>query len=343
MFIELPTAPGALRRTTPMVHATITHEQLFTVMGENLLFQTNTPLLLAAAQDAFGRFPPVHDPNQQPLVLQLFVHDKGESLSSMVYPKAVYHTMGHLFYFNLGAENTIVVDLAQGYGFGYVTPAVASNCAFVRYTFIETAAYAMLGLARNFVAIHAACVVKDGVSVMIQGKAGAGKSTLAFACLRRGFQVLSEDVVQVKVTPSALRLWGTPWKFHLLADSLRFFPELADHQLAMQVNGEWKVEVELDALFPGSTLTQARPGPIVFLERATGDRPTGYERLGLAEARQLFDVVWAWSIGWTEEYEQGLAGLLDKGSYRLCMNGTPWEAVDALEALIAEWKAGCKA
>jgi hypothetical protein len=174
---------------------------------------------------------------------------------------------------------------------------------------------------------------------MIQAKAGVGKSTLAFACLHRGFQVLTEDVVQVKVTPNALHLWGTPWKFHLLADSLRFFPKLADQQLHMQVNGEWKVEIELDALFPGSTVTQAPPGPVVFLERAVGDHPTRYQRLNLSEARQLFDVVWTWSIGWTDEYEQSLAQLLDQGSYRLSMNGTPWEAVDALEALIAEWKA----
>jgi hypothetical protein len=34
-----------------------THQRLYCPMGEPLLFQTNSPVLLQAADDAFGRFP----------------------------------------------------------------------------------------------------------------------------------------------------------------------------------------------------------------------------------------------------------------------------------------------
>jgi hypothetical protein len=247
--------------------------------------------------------------------------------------------MGHLFYLNVGGDNTIIVDMQQGYALGFVTPAMASDRVFVRATFVETAAFAMLGMSRDFVAVHAACVVKDGVSVMIQGKAGVGKSTLAFACLRQGYHVLAEDVVQVKVGQTGLRLWGMPWKFHLLADSLRFFPEVNRYPLHMQVNGEWKVEVELNDLFPNATTTNAAPGIIVLLERATSEQPTGYCPLSREEARRTFDVVWSWEVGWKADYERALNQLLTQGGYRLYMNGTPDEAVVALNALVAEWKA----
>jgi hypothetical protein len=308
-------------------------------MGEPLLFQTNWPALLQAAQDVFGRFPPAES-NAPPLCLQLFVREVAASphdtrvADSRVYPKPVYQTAGHLFYLTVGAENTITVDLERGYACGFITPRLAQDRRFVQHTFIEAAALAMLGLAREFVAVHAACVVKQGRSILIQAPAGVGKTTLALACVKRGFQLLAEDVVQVKLAPAGPQLWGVPWKLHLLADSLRFFPELGHRPSAQQVNGEWKVPVDLETHFPGSTITQARPDLVVFLERATGRVPTGYTPITLAEAAARFEVVWSWVQGWQERYDVALRQLLAQGSYRLIMNGTPWEAVDALEALL---------
>jgi hypothetical protein len=95
------------------------------------------------------------------------------------------------------------------------------------------------------------------------------------------------------------------------------------------------LEVELDRLFPHAPVTHAGPGLVVFLERAGGKQPTHIQPLDLAEAQQRFDVVWSWEHGWKEEYEHALSQLLAQGSYRLLMNGTPWEAVEALEGLIA--------
>jgi hypothetical protein len=338
MFIHVPTAPGALRRTTAITRPPVTHQQTLNVMGEALLFQTNHADLLAAAVEAFARYPNP-PPCDQPLVMQLFVDDPHISRTQgQPHPKPVFHAVGHLLYLTVGGDNTVVVDLQRGYVMGFVTPAVAADRAFVRSTFVETAALAMLGLARDFVPVHAACVVKDGVSLLIHGKAGVGKSTLAFACLRHGFRVLAEDVVHIKVGQRELRLWGAPWTFHLLSDSLRFFPEATHYPLHQQINGEWKIKVELDNLFPAATLTNAAPGLVVLLERATGNQPTGYRPLSVEEARAAFEVVWSWEIGWKAEYEVALSHLLTQGAYRLYMNGTPDEAVAVLVELIAEWK-----
>jgi hypothetical protein len=130
-----------------------------------------------------------------------------------------------------------------------------------------------------------------------------------------------------------------PWKFHLLRDSLQFFPELAAEPLHMQVNGEWKIEVELDDHFPGATVTHAKPGPIVLLERGAAPS-TMVEALTPAAARQAFDVIWSWTEGWKEQYERQIGRLLEGHVYRLHMNGSPFEAVDALDALVAQYQ--CK-
>jgi len=57
------------------------------------------------------------------------------------------------------------------------------------------------------------------------------------------------------------------------------------------------------------------------------------------EALERFEVVWPWWVGWTEEMERQVPRLLARGSYRLHMNGSPDQAVNALDALLAEWRA----
>jgi hypothetical protein len=127
-----------------------------------------------------------------------------------------------------------------------------------------------------------------------------------------------------------------PWKLHLLPDSKRFFPELAGEQPRLQINGEWKLEIEPERFYPGSTTTNAGLGLVVFLERGVEGGPTSFEPVPLAQARQEFDLVWPWWVGWTEEMERQVGRLLEGGVYRLRVNGSPDEAVDALDALLEQ-------
>jgi hypothetical protein len=58
MLFEVPTPPGALRRTASLPHHQPTRQQLFTFMGEQIRVQTNSAAVLEAARLAFDRFPP---------------------------------------------------------------------------------------------------------------------------------------------------------------------------------------------------------------------------------------------------------------------------------------------
>jgi hypothetical protein len=316
-----------------------THQRLYFPMGESLLFQTNSQILLQAADDAFGRFPRRSGEGASPLVLRCFVHD-GEPEHERQYaverPRPIYRTQGHLFYISAGAGNTVVADLTQGYAFGFLTPQIASDLAFVRYVFLQGMGFAMLSTARQYIGVHAACVVKEEMSFILQGSSGAGKSTTAYACARRGYQVLTEDGLLIKIRPGGVRLWGAPWKLHLLPESKRFFPELERERPRLQMNGEWKLELELDTLIPGSTTTDAASGLVLFLERGGSAGATRIEPVPLAEALDEFHLVWPWSMGWTEEMEQQLADLLEGKTYRLYVNGSPDQVVDLLDELLAE-------
>src|SRR6185369_6548608 len=143
--------------------------------------------------------------------------------------------------------------------------ATARDEPVVRYTFIESMALSLLARSRGYFVLHAAGVVRGERGMALMGPAGAGKSTLTMACARRGFGVFAEDAIFVRVRPVGLEWWGMPWVQRLLPDARTLFPELAGLPDRTRPNGESKIDVELDTLYPGRAVPCAAPGLIVLL------------------------------------------------------------------------------
>ena len=315
-----------IRRDPQLPTLVPTIEAHFGLMAEPLLFRTNDPLLLAAAERAYGRFA-VPD-GGVPLEVRLLVDAKGPPADfdpRQLRPRV----QAHLHTINLDARNHAVVDLERGVAVGTVTPEVARDADFVRYAFVEAMGLSMLGRARGYVAIHASAVVHRGRATILQGPAGAGKSTLAMACARLGFGVLAEDVVFARWAGTGVELWGAPWIQRLLPDAVDHFAELAGVVPRLQVNGEHKIEIDLEHLRPGAAQPSAPAGAVVLLARGSGGS-TRIETLGTAEAAAAFEVLWPWGDGWSAGHERIVRTLLDDGVARLHMNGTPEQAAEAL-------------
>lgn len=184
-------------------------------------------------------------------------------------------------------------------------------------------------LAQNdLMAAHGSAVVRDGRAILLRGPSGSGKTTLAYAAARSRFQALAEDVVWIDLRAGLWR--GIPWFFHLLPDASRLFPELAGLPAAWESAGKIKLEVDLDTIRPGSTVTEARPGPVVLLERAAAN---GLEPLGSAEALEL----WRRCPAGTEEsfpgYGRRVEEILKDGAWRLWLGPDLDGALDLLETL----------
>jgi hypothetical protein len=328
----------------------------FGLFAERLELRTNDHRVLAAAAASFGRFEITA--GGRPLVVRLVVGDgdtatgHARGVDAPSEPPAaldarglVHRTAGHLLLISLGPAGEAVVDVASGYAMGTVSTAIAAKPGLLRYAFIEAMAQAMLTGGCGYVPIHASCIVRDGVGIILQGPAGAGKSTLALACARRGWGLLAEDVVFARPVAGAaaadggddrgsIELWGIPWTQRLLPDAPRFFPELLDAKVRLQANGEHKLEVDLDELSPGAAIPRAAAGPVALLARDSGG-PTRAEWLSARDAPAEIEVLWPWEGGWTDAHDRTAARLLDGGVLRLHLNGTPDEAVDALEAALA--------
>ncbi len=86
-----------------------------------------------------------------------------------------------------------------------VAPALGAEASACR-AFVFGVVTAILCQRRGLLPLHACCVGLDGpegpVAVAFAGRSGIGKSTLAAAFLRRGLQILADDVTVLEATPT---------------------------------------------------------------------------------------------------------------------------------------------
>jgi hypothetical protein len=342
----------------------------FLPMGLLLELITNSPRILAAAERCFGGYGRPEAARAVDLGLRLYEHapedleagerhggragsDKGSAASAsgtgrgrgpaaaravrsrradarQLAPQPVLRCEGPYLYQASSSGSVLVADRARGLAFGYVSPVTVADAPLVSSLYLEAALFYLLEC-RGFLGIHAAALARGGRGLLLRGASGQGKTTLAYAAARRGFQALSEDVVWVELERAVW--WGAPWTFHLLPDARRLFPELAGRPLERQPNGEVKVVVELESVRPGSTAPSAQAGPVVMLSR----RPGSPSRLAAIDPARAWR---EWLAGCAQRerevpgYEAAVAGLLRGGCFRLRLGDDLDAAIDLLEPLL---------
>ncbi len=278
-------------------------------MGHALQVVSNSPEILAAAETSFRGYGSGQPNDTAPLICRLFAHPVDDGKPSA----PIFRTDGPRIYQTTGRDSTLVVDRAQGCAYGYFSPSTLANPFFFRWHFLELAVYVMLEW-RGFLGVHAGALVRNGRSFMLRAPSGQGKSTLTYAGARRAFRILAEEVVWIDTQRQLW--WGAPWNVRLLPDAKELFPELSSIEPVLQPNGEWKLAVELERLWPGSTTVSVRPGGVILLRRCPGGK-TRLKQLDFAEAKR------EWLTGCTgleheaPHYDHHIETLLKTETYRL--------------------------
>jgi hypothetical protein len=312
----------------------------FTPLGAHLRLETNSPEVVQACRASFGRygFPSSPDSRDAQIVIRLLVDDAFNEVPP--WPDPVFRGQGDIFYVSVGRQNTAIADLEKGHAAGFLTPAMARDAAFLRNTFLECLTFTLLtqGKASTHTYIHGSAVALGDRGLIFCGPSQAGKSTLAFACARRGFRVVTDDVVYLREQDEELNVWGKPWHLRFLPDYTRFFPELSQNTAALRFDGKDCFEIDVDTFLPGQTLTRCKPEAIFFLERcATQPR---YEAIDPHEALQLLsrDLVYD-RPEVMERHRRFWLRLIQKGCYRLHC-GENLDAVVQLLTLFLEKPSG---
>jgi hypothetical protein len=303
-------------------------------MGLRLHVETNDARILQVARSSFGRYPTPANVGKLPdVTMRLLVHDVDDGLPASERARTLFRLSGDSFYVTAGRDAVMAGDFARGTVFGFLPPSLVADSEFIRQHFVESGFYLFLR-SHGFVGMHGAGLVKNGNAVMLRAQEGTGKSTLAFACIRRGYQLLGEDVVWVHWASQRQEWWGAPWTLNLLPDAARFFPALKDRETTVMPNGEHKIVVDLERIMPHAAVVTTPPGILVFLERHAG-AASGTVRVTPQEAFQRFinplgEPAGPSHVGYTTAAEQ----LLAKPSYVLRMGSDIESAVSALDTIL---------
>jgi hypothetical protein len=219
--------------------------------------------VLDAAHESFGAYAPRFD--RPPLRVHVLTSEGGSARP----PEPVLRAQRNLLLWVSDQENFAVCDHLQRFGYSCVTRATVADRIFFRWHFLDGLIYMLLEL--NYItSLHSACVAWEGAGVLLYGPSGVGKSTLSYACARRGWTYVSDDGCSI-VWDGGRTVIGEPHHFRFRAQAPELFPELAGRTIGQQLNSKPTIEM-LTADLPIRTAGECRVEHIAFLDRRPGIR-----------------------------------------------------------------------
>ena len=306
-------------------------EQFFP-LGVPIEVQSNRETVLAAASLSFGRYGECPSGKPAELLIQLCVDPERHDEKPLAVP--CYRALSHLFHIGCSEASFAIADLARGSAVGFVSPEIANDTSFFCYVFLECL-FHVLTVHRNHTPVHCSCVALSDCGVLICGASGTGKTTLAYACLKAGMQIVSDDVVHLRLDPvrHELKLWGNPWTLRLLPDAVQIFPELNGTDVKRRGGQEKCLEIDVSRQFPGSASISCRPAALVFLQRHdAGHRLRPIEK-EVALQRLFRDVVLDEDAVMVR-HQTVLQELVTTGTYELSYAGSPFDAAESIKSLL---------
>ncbi|MBV8845971.1 MAG: hypothetical protein JO307_24440 [Bryobacterales bacterium] len=228
-------------------------------LGYPVRIATESPEVLNEAAALWGSWPPLFDVAHIEITATIRPGPPPRS------KPAFSSTSGSLFFY-ADESNYAEFDPRERKGCVNCT-ADALGTALFRHHLLEALVLTALD-AIFFTPLHAACVSRAGAGVLLCGDSGAGKSSLAYACARRGLTLVSDDAVHLASGCARIGV-GASTTIRLRPPARKLFPSLAELPAQTAPNG--KQAIDIDASAHGlKTMRSAVIGQCVFLRRRPG-------------------------------------------------------------------------
>jgi hypothetical protein len=264
-----PTVPHALQKETysssiedPLLcNVELPLRAVFYPLGFAFEIVTNRQAVLDAASESWRHC----RPRDAGPALQLRI-GVTPGVSGTCPPAPVARGQQHLISLVADAQNHAICDLNAGFAFAWLTEDALQNRSYARYHFLE--AVALILISTTYATpIHAACVSRYGRGMLLCGPSGTGKSTLAYACARRGWVFTSDDASYVRHHASDLRVVGNSHQVRFRPSAKDLFPELRGRSITPRAEGKPSIEVPTAELPGIVTADEALVHHIILLNR----------------------------------------------------------------------------
>ncbi len=249
-------------------------EGWFRPMGLFFQITSNSPSVIEAATATFGgygRCEPVNSPDIRCCLIEVDTPDISLEPRYEV-------TEGISLVEFTGGGTRVELDTRSGRARGTISANLVRRPAALRYHVLQFVLASMLAR-RGFLGVHAAACVRNGSAILLRGPSGSGKTATVYACVKAGWQTLGESVIWIDTRVGGRCAWGMPWFFHFPREAAALFPELPS-ETVLTAGGRERVEIEVELLRAGCTVTHGSPAAIVFLTSGGGP----LERLSRREA-----------------------------------------------------------
>ncbi len=299
--------------------------------GFPVSIKSNDQAVIRAAETSWGAFKANF--NLPPVDVRVIV----SAISTRRRPPVpTFRAQANLLTLVADVNNFGCCDLAAGFGFACLTKAATTHSDYLRQHFLEAMVYTLLDT-QHTIAIHAACVEFEKHGVLFVGDSGAGKSSLAYACARRGWSYVCDDASSLILHKTGRRVVGNPRTLRLRPSALPLFPEIKGRSLVR--NGKPTIEIKTENLPQIRVAHESTVDFILFLKRAElpGAYPSSYPSVVPITRQETFLRLmknpWPPELSIHEPRTQALERVLDAPAYELAY----WDfdpAIQLLENLV---------
>jgi len=240
--------------------------QRFYPLGFPVDVVSNSTDVLDAAAESWADYAQIF--STVPIRIQVCVLEGGGSRECPPAPRCLVQQ--HLFSFVADQDNHGINDLQRGFSSIWATRAAVEHRGYFRYFFLECAAMSQL-TTRVATGIHAACVARNSVGVLLCGESGAGKSTLSYACAKAGWTFVSDDGSYLAHDSDELLAVGNCHQLRFRPSAAALFPEIDGNPVTQRAEtGKPSVELKTSALPSICYAQSASVRYLVFLNRNEG-------------------------------------------------------------------------
>lgn len=295
-------------------------------LGFRLQLSTNSAEVIQAAQEQWAEFPSLfHD---RLIEIRVVVSDDEQAPCST---GLIWRAQRHLLALEADRHNFAVCDVEKGFAFCWLVPATARNHDFFRSHFLNILINVILWQT-HLARVHAACVARSGKAVLLCGSSGAGKSCLAYACARRGWTFITDEVTSLSLGSSERLVLGNPRYLHFRETAASILPELAGRLATPNSVGKFSIEMRT-AEMGVETAFQSHAAAVVFLDRRP-DSPARLTPVSAADAfRGLESEIPLLPQPQYDAHRAALRHLVQNGAFELRYHNLD-EAVTLLDSLL---------